>query len=156
VSIKEGTYYSRNRDRLLEKANLLYKTDKQFRERRKVAVNKWRRKRAKEKKLLKEKAKLEKKIWKVLKVNGVETPCCKLGYLAKSLNRSTHTLRVWEGKRYLPPTIRYNSQRYYPVYHYLLMVRSWESRSTLSDFVNKIWSNWESEREKWLKKNPQK
>lgn len=150
---KGVTYYYRNRDRILNSINILYKTDSGFRDRHKAAVKKYKQRIAREKKLLKEKAKHDRKVWKRLDVDGVVTPCCRVGYLSKSIGRSTHTLRTWEKQKFLPVTIVYNSQRYYPKYHFLLIIRSWERRSTLSGFFNEIWLNWDKEKEEWIRKN---
>ena len=151
-----SNYYSRNREKILEKTNLLYKTDPNFRALHKSRVKKYKQKKAKERKAEKLKLKYEKSIWREFDVEGVSTPCCRIGFVANKLDREVQTLRLWERKGFLPKTIRYRNQRYYTKYHYLLILYVWRlynyGEINITAFYKQVWDDWDKEKEKWLSK----
>lgn len=160
MSYKSNTYYSRNRESILVKQSLLYNTDPNFRALHKQRVKFNKQKISKERKEEKRKLKYEKSIWREFNIEGIRTPCCRVGYVAKNIDRSAQTLRLWERKGFLPKTIRYKTQRYYTKYHYLLILRMWrlfiEKKYNITIFYKKVWDNWDREKEEWIIKNRNK
>ena len=52
--------------------------------------------------------------------------CCRVGYLGKTINRSSQTIVKWEKAGKLPKTIIYNKIRYYTKQHYDLIRLSFD------------------------------
>jgi len=141
--VKKVTYYSRNKEKILKKRKQLYSADKYVRESQKEANKRYRRKKSLQRKELKEKLKNDRKVWKEFRIDDKLVKCCRSGYVAKSLDRTAQTIRLWERKKFLPETIRYNGHRYYTKYHHSLIVTSWQKfPNNLSAFFNNIINNW--------------
>lgn len=141
--MKNNTYYSRNREKILKRNKLQYRADRSVRESQVEANKKYRHKKAKERKELKEKLTHDRKVWREFKVDGNLVKCCRSGYVAKCISRTTQTIRLWERKQFLPKTIRYKSHRYYTKYHHTLIISAWQKYpNDLSAFFNYINNNW--------------
>lgn len=156
MSKKSKTYYERNRENILVKTNLRYKLDPNFRVLHIQRVKAYKQRKAKERKDEKEKSKYEKSIWREFNIEGVVTPCCRVGFVASNIGRSAQTLRLWERSGFLPKTIRHKTQRYYPKYHYLLILRMWrlylDKKYNITIFYRNVWDDWDKEKEEWLKR----
>lgn len=151
-----SNYYEKHREEILAKRKYRYDHDEEFRKRHVEAVKKYDAKKLAERKALKKRLKEEKKIWKLFNINGVITPCCNVRYLSAHLDRKTQCIRLWEKKGLIPRTFMYKGYRYYPKYHFALMVKAWRniyngSTHSLHLFFEAVWKDWESEKEKWVK-----
>ncbi len=139
------TYYQRHREKILEKQKLLYNTDKEYRKRRIELASAYQKRKAKERKLAKAKIKREKKIWKNFRMGNNIIKCCRIGYVAFSIERTSQTIRKWHKMGYLPETFKYNGIRYYTYKHYNLittMFNRYGSKNTLKLFFKKVRDNW--------------
>lgn len=116
-------YYEKHKERIKARHKYLYQNDPDYRKNQKKRVAEYKKRKAEEKNRLKEKLVLERKVWRNLNVGGTITPCCKIGYLAASINRCSQTVRLWETEGKLPKTITLKGIRYYTKPHYQLIVR---------------------------------
>jgi hypothetical protein len=138
-----ANYYARHAEKLKERFKKRYKTDPEFRADHIAKVAQYKKRKAREKKELKERTQTERKIWRTFKVNGVDTPCCRLGHLALSLERSVQTIRLWEDDNRFPKSIRYKNQRYYTKGQYDYVLSAWSrSRGNLEKFFADVTTNW--------------
>lgn len=136
-------YYYRNRDKILKKLKNRYHNDEIFRESIKANIKKYVKKKSMEKKLLKEKMKQEKKIWKKFNINGAIVECCRIGFVAKQINRTSQTLRLWEKNGYINKALTYKKHRYYTRSQAELIIKAWNMYGTdLEKFFTYIRNNW--------------
>lgn len=137
-------YYQRHKEKILAKRKLRYNADPEFREVHKQRVIVARKKLQERRKAQKDIIKVEKKIWRNFKVKDKVVRCCKIGYVAKSISRSSQTIRKWHLAKLLPETITYKGQRYYTENHYNMLVRFWNlyQKISLSRFFSEVSKNW--------------
>ena len=138
-------YYERNKKKIKDNFKRRYNSDPDFRQAQIDRVGAYKKKKAFERKLLKEKTKSYKKIWRKFKVKDKITACCRVGYLANSLERTTQTIRKWEKAGFLPPTIRFKTQRYYTEAHYKMILSMWNKTGNgkeLEKFFQLIMREW--------------
>lgn len=144
-----STYYERNKEKIKEKQKRRYASDPLFREEHKKKVVNYNKRRAQEKKELKSKLPPNyKKAWKKFNINGVITECCRIGYLGKTIGRSSQTIVKWEREGKFPKTIIYNKIRYYTKAHYDLIrltftkYNSKEAGYNLELFFREVFEKW--------------
>lgn len=136
-------YYYRNRDKILHKLRNRYHNDEIFRESIKENIKKYVKKKSMEKKLIKEKMKQEKKIWKKFNIDGKIVECCRIGYVAKQIGRTSQTLRLWEKNGYINKALTYKGHRYYTRHQAELIINSWNKYSPdLEKFFISVRNNW--------------
>lgn len=143
--MSNANYYKKYKDKIKAKRKKLYDSDPEFREIHKARVKAYKKKKYAEMKLVKERLKIERKVWRNLSVGGQITPCCKIGYLSASINRTTQTVRLWETEGLLPKTITLNDIRYYTKKHYQLIVRLFNQyEKNLPKFFSEVRNQWNS------------
>lgn len=135
-------YYHRNKEEKKAKAKLRYKTDPEYRKRRKEINKKYQRKLSAEKKRIKAEQRKNKLIWKTFTISGKPTLCCRLGHLAKSIGRESITIRLWIREGKFPETFKYNKQRYFTQNHYNLVIKLWNEYGYCTKFFNEITNQW--------------
>lgn len=137
-------YYYRNKEKILQRRKERYANDELFRERTKELASISNKKRSELKKLMKNSEKLRKKYWRKFKVNNEVIEFCRINYLAKNINRTTQTVRLWEKSGLLPKAIIYKNNRYYSQYQFELIIKMWEKygEEDLYKFFNEVRKNW--------------
>jgi hypothetical protein len=140
--MSSSNYYKKHRDEILENNRSRYQSDPVYRQECIDKVKVYKKNLSAEKKAKKALEKAEKKVWKVFSVDGVETQCCKVGFLAKSIKRSVQTIRLWERDNLFPVSIRYNGQRYYMKKHYDMIISLWLKNLPLNIFLEKVREQW--------------
>lgn len=136
-------YYYRHREKILAKLKNRYHNDELFRQSIKENIKKYVKKKSMEKKLLKEKLKEERKIWKKFNINGEIVQCCRIGYIAKQIGRTSQTLRLWEKNGYINKALTYKNHRYYTRHQAELIINCWnKSNGDLEKFFSCVRINW--------------
>ena len=143
MSDKAKKYYEKNREKILAKNKLRYKADPQYREeviKRTVASRKKRTEEVKRQKALE---KADKKIWKKFQIKGKVYECCRIGHLAKLLNREVQTIKLWE-KLGFPKAITKSGQRYYTREQVNITLSAWKKHNdNIYMFVEVLQKNWQ-------------
>jgi hypothetical protein len=139
-----SSYYERNREKILKKNKLRYKTDPEFRQSKINATNKYRRKVSSLKKKFKTEKKLKEKYWAVLEVQGKVQECCDIRFLSGVLNREVQTIRRWERHGNFPKTFMFKSRRFYTKKHFLMIKKYWEEygEKNLELFFKNVTKYW--------------
>jgi hypothetical protein len=140
-------YYENNRADILAKRKKRYDTDPVYRQNVIDAVKRSRKKKAQERKIQKALEKLEKKIWKKFTVVDKEIQCCRVGHLAKNIERDVQTIKLWEKKGF-PKTFLYKGQRYYTKKHFDHITKLYTKfkdqirRGNLGLFIQEVSKGW--------------
>lgn len=141
-----SSYYQKHKEEIKAKQKNLYHKDKEFRKLQIQRVADYKKRKAKEKKLQKEQIKLDRKVWRKVRIANVVVECCRIAFLASALGRGTKRLREWESMGKLPKTILVKGMRYYTKPHYTMIMNAWnraEEGKNLKLFFEIIKDKWD-------------
>jgi len=140
------TYYEKHKEAIKAKQSNLYKHDKEFRKIQIQRVADYKKRKAKEKKQQKEKIKLDRKVWRKVRIDNVIVECCRITFLASALGRGSKRLREWEAMGLFPKTIKVKGMRYYTKLHYIMILNAWnragegKNLKMFFEIVNEKWN----------------
>ncbi len=139
-------YYKEHAEEIKERQRKLYQNDKEFRKIQIQRVADYKRRKRAEKKLQKQELKLNRKIWRKIRINNVVVECCRITYLASALGRKSKRIREWELAGNIGKGIRVKNMRYYTKEHFNMVTSAWNkfgNGKDLPGFFNYIMDKWD-------------
>lgn len=139
------SYYERNKEKIKARQKNNYHNNPAFKKEHKERVKSYKKRKAQERKLQKAQIKLERKVWRKVRIDNVITECCKIAFLASAIGRGTKRIREWESAGFFPKTIKIKGLRYYTKKHFNLVTMQWSrcgNGKNLKEFFQKINENW--------------
>ena len=153
------SYYSKNREKILSKRRLRYKTDPTFKE---TVKENFRRHRKKKQEINKVDRilKREAKNWRRFKLpDQTVHDSCNIGYLAKLLGLTTACIRLWEQQGF-PKTFRVKNVRYYTKDNVNAILEEYHRKKTdrlaMYQFIKNVVLKWRTNGEKISPKKTEK